>query len=240
MKNINGLNKRVLIIPDTHEPYTHQDAYKFLKAVKQKLKPEIVIHLGDETDGHAISFHDSIPDMDSAGAELIKAKKGLDELESIFPILDILESNHGSLIYRRMKAHGIPMDYIKPLKELYDKPKWNWHEDIILSTALGDIYLCHGKSGVYGKLAKELGISAIQGHYHSKFEITWHTTKVYEKFNMFCGSLVDREHLAFSYGKNHLPECMLGCGYISAHGYPNLIKMNLNKKGRWDGKLPKF
>lgn len=240
MKNINGLNKRVLIIPDTHEPYTHQDAYKFLKAVKQKLKPEIVIHLGDEVDGHNLSFHDSIPELDSASAELIKAKKGLDELERIFPKLTILESNHGSLIYRRLRSHGISMEYIKPLKELYEKPKWNWYEDVLLKTALGDVYFCHGKSGGYNKLAKEMGISAVQGHFHSKFEITWIKSKTLDIFNMLVGCLVDRDSMAFDYGKNHIPVCQLGCGYISAHGYPNLIKMNLNAKGRWDGKLPKL
>ena len=240
MIRINARGKKVLIIPDTHEPHTHKDAYKFLKAIKSKLKPDLVIHLGDEVDGAGISFHDKIPEMDNASRELIKAKKGLDELEKIFKEMYICESNHGSLIYRRMKSHGIPMDYIKPLKELYEKPNWHWHEDIIIDTDLGPVYFCHGKSATYGRLAKEMGCSAVQGHFHTKMEITWNMSAMNERFNMFCGCLVDRDHLAFSYAKNNMPLFQLGCGYISRHGYPNLVRMNLNKKGRWDNKLPSF
>jgi len=240
MKRINAVNKSVLIIPDTHEPYTHKDAYLFLKEIKKKLRPDIIIHLGDEVDGHSLSFHDSIAELDSGSVELQKAKLGLDELEGIFPKISILTSNHGSLIYRRLKSHGISMEYIKPLKVLYDKPKWNWYDEIVLSTALGEVYFCHGKTGAYGKLAKEMGMSAVQGHFHGKQEITWHLSATKERFNMFCGCLIDRDSMAFEYGKNHLPKPLLGCAYISKHGYPNLVKMNLKNNDRWDKKLPSF
>ncbi len=77
-------NKRILIISDLHCPYQHQDAVRFLKAIKSKYKPTRVILSGDEVDNHAISFHDSDPDLSSAGDELQKAIKALKkELESI-------------------------------------------------------------------------------------------------------------------------------------------------------------
>ena len=59
--------KSVLIISDTHIPYHHQDLIPFLKDLKNIMKPDKVIHIGDELDKHALSFHDSDPDLPSAG-----------------------------------------------------------------------------------------------------------------------------------------------------------------------------
>ena len=241
MKIINGKNKRTLVIGDMHMPYQHPDALKFLEAIKRKYKPDIVINAGDEVDGHAISFHPTDSDLASAGDELQKAidiihsPKGLYKL---FPKMDLLESNHGSLHIRKAKANGIPLRYIKSYQEIYDTPTWSWYDDIILKTKLGDVYLCHGKSGMYNKMSKEMGMSCIQGHYHSKFEVTWTKTALSERFNAFSGCLIDQRSLAFAYSKTNLPVALLGSIVVSREGYPRLIKMQLNSKNRWDGKLP--
>lgn len=125
IKRINAIGKSVLIISDTHFPYTHKDYYKFLKAVKKKYtdKNSIICHVGDELD------------------------------------------------------------------------------------------------------------------FHSKFEITYSKSPIVERYNMFIGCLVDLESLAFAYGRNNLPKPILGLGYIDKLGQPLLIKMQLNKKGRWNGKI---
>ena len=57
------MNKSILIISDTHIPYHHKDVIAFLKGIKKKYKPDRIIHIGDEIDSHAISFHDSDPDL---------------------------------------------------------------------------------------------------------------------------------------------------------------------------------
>lgn len=243
MHRINAKDRRVLLISDLHIPYHHVDAFKFLQAIKEKYlnKKSVVISLGDEIDGHAISMHPSDVDLFSAGHELelsiekIHCKGGLHDL---FPSLVLLTSNHGSLVYRRAKLHGLPLHTIKSYQEILETPKWLWYDDIVLETKLGDVYLCHGKSGAYNKLSKEVGCSAVQGHFHGKFEITWAKSINKERFNMFCGCLINETSLAFAYGKNHLPKPILGVGMLSESGYPRLIKMNLNKKNRWDGKLP--
>ena len=85
-KRINAFSKKVLIIPDTHIPYSHPDYIKFLSYLKDKYKPEIVCHLGDELDYHAISFHDSDSSLFSADKELDKAIIELQEgLHKLFP-----------------------------------------------------------------------------------------------------------------------------------------------------------
>jgi hypothetical protein len=237
MKKINAKNKSCLLIGDFHAPYHHADYLEFCKAVYKENQCDIVINMGDEVDGHSISFHDADQELFSAGHELELAIEHLSEWNKAFPKTYLLDSNHGSLVYRRAKHHGIPMAHFKQLKDLYETPKWSWHEEILLSTDHGNVYLCHGKTGTYNKLAKEMGCSAVQGHFHGKLEITWQNTGVQERFNMFVGCGINRKSLAFAYGKNHIPKPMLGCGVIDRSGIPKVYKMKLNKRGRWIKKL---
>lgn len=235
MKKINGIGKKILVIPDTHIPYAHPDYIKFLRYLKSKYEPDIFIHLGDELDYHAISFHDSDSSLFSADMELDKAIIELQEgLYKLCPKLYLLESNHGSLVFRKMKHHGIPIRVLKTLQELYGTPEWSWHHDILLLTNAGPVYMCHGKSSSYSKLAKDMGCSAIQGHFHGKFEITWHKTATGTRYNAFAGCLVNEESMAMAYAKNNLPKPILGALLIDSRGLPRLLKMQLNSKGRWD------
>ena len=91
-------NSSVLIISDMHIPYQHKDALDFLSDLKAKYKPTRVICMGDELDKHALSFHDSDPNLKSAGDELELSLPTIQELKKLFPKMDLLESNHGSCI----------------------------------------------------------------------------------------------------------------------------------------------
>jgi hypothetical protein len=112
--------KSVLIISDTHIPYHVPELMDFLKLLKKKYKPDRVIHIGDEVDKHAMSFHDSDPDLPSAGDELKLSLPIIKELEKMFPKMDLLDSNHGSLVFRRAFKHGIPKAYIKKYNDFLE------------------------------------------------------------------------------------------------------------------------
>ena len=109
--------KSVLVISDLHIPYHHPDAFEFLKALKKKYKPDLVVNIGDEIDQHAISFHNHHPDLKSPGDELREARKYVKELEQIFPEMTLVHSNHSSLIYRKAVAHGLSLEYLKTYNE---------------------------------------------------------------------------------------------------------------------------
>ncbi len=238
MKEINAKNKAVLLVSDLHFPYTHRDSLKFLDAVSNEYCPDIILSAGDEVDGHAISFHDSDSSLFNADKELEVALKHIEGLHKLFPKMFLCESNHGSLITRRLKSQGLPIRHLMPMAELYSTPKWEWFDDFLLTTRQNlPVYICHGKTGAYNKLAKEQGCSAIQGHFHGKFEITWAKSNIYERFNMFIGCLIDYQSRAFAYGKNNLPKPILGCGFLDKEGIPQLIKMGLKSNGRWDGRV---
>ena len=98
--------KRILIISDLHIPYHHRDSFAFLKEIKKEFKPDFIINIGDMLDFHAINMHQHDPDLYSPGHELKVSKKYVKELESIFPNVIEVDSNHSSLVYRRALKFG--------------------------------------------------------------------------------------------------------------------------------------
>jgi predicted MPP superfamily phosphohydrolase len=54
---------RILTISDLHIPAHHPQAFDFLKLLNKTIRPQIVVNGGDELDKHALSMHDSDPDL---------------------------------------------------------------------------------------------------------------------------------------------------------------------------------
>lgn len=227
----------ILIIGDLHAPFMHKDAVNFLKAVKAKYKPNKIIFMGDEVDSHATSYHEHDPDLHSAGDELKLAIKQLTPLYKMFPEATILESNHGSLIYRKALTAGLPSAVLKGYREILTAPKgWTWTFDLTIKTPLGPVHFHHGKSSTAEKLSKNLGMSACQGHFHNRFYISYWSSPVGLYWDANAGCLVDNKSRAMAYGKNNLQKPIVGC-LIILNGVPQLIPMVLNTSGRWTGKL---
>lgn len=228
--------RRVLVIGDLHEPYTHPDAYDFLRTVRDEYCPDIVVQIGDETDGHAISFHDSDANLDSAGVELEKAKLGLEKLHNLFPNLLLCDSNHGSLIYRRAKAHGLPVQFIKKYRDIlfpeHGAPGWSWGDAWDLNTPLGTVRLQHQVSGDLLLNAAHERKSMVIGHFHGKLDIQYAASSTALYFGAHCGCLIDNKSLAFAYGKLSRSKPILGCMVIT-DGCPQIIPMLLDDTGRW-------
>jgi len=236
-RKIVALDQSVLIISDLHFPNAHPDWYGFLNAIKENYKPDIVVNVGDEVDGHRWSFHDSEEALPSADKELQDAIEEIQHLRTLWPKMFLCESNHGSLIYRRLKHMGVPIRSLRSLKDLYETPLWSWSHEIVLETHQGNVTVVHGKTGAYNKLSMEHGTSSIQGHFHAKFELTWQASTERTIFNMLVGCLVDRDSLAFNYGKNIVKKPIMGVGWINELGEPALIRMMTDKDNRWTGKL---
>jgi hypothetical protein len=230
MFNLDARGKRVLIISDLHHPWAVDDWFEFLKNLSDKRKYDIIISIGDEVDGHGISFHENELGMPTASKELEMAQECMMLMATLFPKMYILNSNHGSLIFRKAKFNGIPYAFLKPLNELYGTPLYEWHDEILLKTNQGRTYLCHGKSSAYGRLAINLGCNAIQGHFHSKAEITYHKTIFGMKYNAFVGCLADRDKLAFTYAKSNIPDFINSVMEIDRNGKPDLILYRPSKK----------
>jgi len=231
------LAKSILVISDMHHPYAHPDIVAFLKAVKTKYKPDTVVCIGDEADFHDASFHDSDPDLDSAGIELEKAITSLKPIYKLFPKVTVVESNHGSMVLRKAITGKIPRKAIKSYNEILDAPKnWKWVFDVIIQTINGPVYFCHGKSATPGRLASLYGMSCVQGHYHEKAQITYISTPERLMFDAHTGCLADDKSLALGYNKVN-PKRPIVSILIILCGIPHIIPMVLNRNGRWTGRL---
>lgn len=246
-------NARVLLISDLHAPHQHPDALSFLVAIRDAIKPTRTISVGDETDYHDLSFHDSDPDLDSASAELEKARKFLRALAKELPDMDLAESNHGAMPYRRAHAHGLPSRLMRGYREvLFGEDDgtggvhfpgglgagWRWHPQIRLDLPNGSVgWVRHGYGNDLLRIARENGCCLVQGHHHGLLEARHARLLHREIWAMSVGCLIDPTHPAFAYGKSSRVQPVIGCGVI-LDGEPIAVRMPLDKRGRWTGRLP--
>lgn len=231
-------NSKILVISDMHIPYHHQDMVDFLKAIKKKYRPDRVVCIGDEVDKHAMSFHASDPDLPSAGDELEIAIAHLDDVYRLFPKVDIVDSNHGSMHYRKGKHNGIPRKYLRDYGEILEAPEtWKWHNNLKLKASDGSwIYFSHGLKKNALPVAQQFGMNFVQGHYHTEFSIQYSSSPDKLIWGMTVGCLIDDDSMAFHYNKVIHQRPIIGCGII-INGQPRLIPMVLNKNGRWNGEV---
>ena len=228
----------ILFISDQHFPFNHPDIIAFLGALKKAYKPTLVVNLGDEISGNALSFHEKDPDLMSPGDELKTAINRLQPLYKMFPDMHLVESNHGSLVYRRGKYAGLPRHVFKSYRSVLEAPKgWHWHKELIVHSSDGEpIYVCHGRTADGLKLSQSLGMRTIQGHFHEKFEVRYWANSLGLYWSVMAGCLIDDESLDFSYNKINLKRPMIGT-VVVIDGQPRLCPMILNSAGRWTGKL---
>lgn len=223
-------NSRILLISDMHIPYHHKKLLPFLEMLKKKYNPTRIIGLGDELDKHAMSFHDSDPDLPSAGDELRRSLPIIKEVETLYPEMDIVDSNHGSLAYRKAKHHGIPRHYIRSYNEVLEVGDgWKWHNDLVLDMSeygVPDVYVHHGKSNKAIKTSQAMSMSHVCGHFHESFGIEYWANPKGLYYGMNAGCLIDDNQLAFAYNNANLKRPIIGTGLI-IEGVPVLEAMPL-------------
>jgi hypothetical protein len=220
-------------------PYHHKDSLAFLKNLeKQYGEFDLVVNLGDMVDFHGISFHDSDPDLPSAGDELDLAIAACQDLESLFPDMYIIGSNHGDLPLRKFLSGGLPRKLIRSYNEIFEVGDgWKFVPDLTLKTngkSLPDIYFHHGikKNGL--QVANQRGQRIVQGHYHTEFNIQFSGNPNSLIWSMQAGCLIDDNALAFAYNKLTKDRPIIGAAVI-VDGMPVLEPMILNSEGRWIG-----
>lgn len=234
------MNDSILVISDLQIPAQHQDALDFLKEVKKNFKTTRTICIGDEVDFNALNFHQIDPDQKSARFELLDTIDILKGFYKAFPVVDVIESNHGALVKRRAKYGGLSSLFIRDMRDILEAPEgWSWHPEMVIRLSNGeDVKFIHGVESTILNAAKNFGMSTVQGHHHSRFELVYHT---YDKshrhiFGMTVGCLIDDSSPYFDYNKRTSKRPQLGCAVIK-WGVPLIIPMRLDKNNRWVGKL---
>lgn len=243
LPDLNKVYHRVMVIPDQHIPYHHPDMLPFLAWVKQMFRPDLTVNLGDEVDNHALSFHDSDPNLDSAGKELERSLPVLAEFVAQHPKQLICASNHGSLIHRRAKAHGLPVQYIKSYRDILFPGggakglSWQYEWIVRVPRAGGgynEILFKHQSANATADAAHNRVDGLVVGHNHGRFEVSYAASRDFLYWGGTFGCLIDKDAMAFAYGKETKNKPIIGCGII-LEGMPMLIPMQLDTNGRWVG-----
>ena len=231
--------KSILIISDLHAPYMHIDTPQFLYAIKKKYNPDKIISIGDEIDGASWSYHETDQSLPNPDEEINLAIHKLQPIYNIFPFMDIMDSNHGSLAVRKSKTSNIPKKYLRPNKEVIEAPQgWNWHNHLDLQMSNGQwVRFIHAIGSNVFNAAKDLGMSLVQGHYHTKLSSHIEFVQSLNKmiFGLQVGCLIDDKSMAFHYNKLIAKRPAIGSAVI-INGIPIPLAMILDKDGRWIGR----
>ena len=166
---------KVVVIPDTHPPYTDDRA--LIKGVFQYIKdskPDKVVMLGDHVDFYALSSFDKNPDrITGLQEEIDHLHWHLDELRKVHKgEIIYLEGNHEGRLVKYLKKHPeiSSLRVFKSPYKLLDLGKFNikygrsWsHKGVLFKH--GHIVRKHSGYTAKGELENE-GTSGVSGHTH--------------------------------------------------------------------------
>ena len=223
--------ENVLVIGDSHEPFTHRSYLKFCVRIHKEFKCTKVVHIGDLVDNHAISYHDHDPDGWSPAHEMERARESLAPWFKAFPRVLLCRGNHDRLVDRKSKTVGLPSEVFRPFREIWGLPS-GWKDDF--HHIIGGVKYIHG-TGYSGdlahlKAAHDNRMCVVMGHLHSVCGIDYSANEVDCIWGMSVGCGIDRKAYAFEYGREHKKKPILACGLVEYTKYgpnPRIFKMEL-------------
>lgn len=228
----------ILCISDTQFPFHHPDTFPFLQAVKNRYKPKLIIHQGDEVDFHCLGRWQTNPNGYGAQKELELALEAMRKLYKMFPKVYACTSNHTVRPLKKAFDAGLPSAFVRDYHEFLQAPKgWQWADRWVFDNIIFE----HGEnvSGPNAALnaARQNMLSTSIGHQHSYGGVKYYATHNQMIFGMNTGCLIDIDAYAFAYGKKSRVKPTLGCGII-LKGVPVFLPMLTDKKNRWTGVIP--
>ena len=209
----------ILVIADTHEPFSHKHYLDFCIETYEKFNCKHVIHIGDLIDNHAASYHEHDPDGYSHRREILQAQKKLKKWFGAFPKVKLCMGNHDELILRQGRTHGLASHVFKSYRDIYQLPK-GW--EYAFNFKINNVLYTHGTSysGKYphATACTAQRMSVVIGHLHSVAGVYWTASENDIIFGMAVGCGIDRKRYAFDYGKNFTRKPILGAGVVSDVG----------------------
>jgi len=221
MKNlITRKKENVLVIPDLHIPAHHPKFLAFLKKTYKKFKCTKAISVGDVVDLNSFGRWELIPEMPSPGDELKIVRKEIQKYYKAFPDLIITLGNHDIRFIKKMTSAGLPTEIAKSINEILEVPNWKFVNNITID----NVIYSHGTGSPANILTavQNTRMNYVRGHQHSKYEIQYTSGPKDTLWGMTVGCGVDRDHPAFSYGKDYIKKPILGCAVV-LDGVPQLI-----------------
>lgn len=232
------LGRNILVISDTHYPYHHPDTFAFLRAIKDKYAITGVVHVGDATDMHTVSYHENCYGALSPSEEYKQGKICLQNLEEMFPQMLMVSGNHGALNKRKAQTAGIPLVALKDENQLYElNAGWLWGDSFMFWVGDKKCLLTHFVGASTKNNAMKFAHCSCQGHAHSEAGVSYFNDFAEQRWSMSVGCLIDDKSPVFAYNKTCIVKRpVINCGVI-INGVPQVIPMDLDEDGRWTGIL---
>lgn len=212
---LDGNPDNILIIGDTHEPFSKDGYLKFCRDQQEKFNCGTIVHIGDLTDNHAVSYHEKDPEGRSAGDEFQMALSRCHQWYETFPEAYICIGNHDALPFRKAFTAGLPSHWLKSYQEMLDSPStWKWD----FTHEINGIIFQHG-TGLSGEMAsinaaRENRQSTVIGHLHTVMNTRFLASSKDLIFGMSVGCGIDHEKYAFAYGKQNTRKPVIACGVV--------------------------
>ena len=230
--------KNVGIIGDTHLPYCiketseHLSYLQFCYETFNRFGCSEIVHIGDECDNAALSFHQGEVEMPNITSEAEQAQKQLNEWYKTFPNVKGCVGNHSALPFRQATTAGIPKRFMKTYEEIWEAPKgWKWE----LQWEIDGVLYEHGTgtSGQNGARNRAIANrqSTVIGHSHSFGGVSYMASRSDMIFGLNVGCGISVNHMAFAYGKHFPKKPTIGCGGVLDEGRTGIfIPMDLGSK----------
>lgn|SRR3990167_1545191 len=208
----------ILVIPDTHDPFTHPKRDKFLGVLKREFRPEHVVHLGDMFDFASAGRWEKDPDGYSQCAEIEAGRESIKTMIELFPRMRICFGNHDLRVNKDAFRSGISNKWVRDMREIMSLPKnWQWN----MAWTIDNINFEHGDgfSGPQGALnaAKQRRMSTVIGHLHTTPGVLYSNNGRNTIWGMNAGSLINQEAYCFKYAAGSKEKACAGAGVVEIH-----------------------
>lgn len=205
---------RVMVVGDLHAPATHPGYLSFIQDTYAQWDCNQLVFIGDVVDLHAISFHSLELDAENVFQESELAAEHLSRWYTAFPKARVCIGNHDERVIRKASSVGIPEMMMRPYKELWDTPKWDWNYEFYID----GVRYTHG-TGTSGERpaytnARASMTSTVMGHTHTVGGVSFLAGPNGTIFGMNVGCGVDPQHPAMRYSRRWTKRPVLGCGVV--------------------------
>jgi len=228
VKKLKSKSNRVVgVFSDTHLPFMKEGYIEFVVETFKKYGVTDVVLNGDMVDNHALSRFNSHPEAVGPITEKDLAQKVINKLVKLFPNVYYVLGNHDLIPMRQAATLGLPETLVKSFAQLWDLPDtWIIAERHIID----DVIYTHG-TGSGGKdgainAAIRNRMSTVIGHSHAYAGIKYNNNGLDTIFGMNCGSGVDNDTYAMTYGKDYPNKPIISCGIIFSNTNGMVVVMN--------------
>jgi hypothetical protein len=215
-----------LVVSDLQVPYEAKAALEFVAAAAREFRVEVrepgrVLCVGDEVDFYHWSRFPRLPTAPHTPEQELEALRDkLRRWYAAFPFVKVCFSNHGGRILKRAAEAQIPEQLIRAHREILDAPSgWEWAEMWRVKASRQPFLVEHGHAGPQSVSAMRQrpalnGVNTVWGHAHAQPGVVHVETLGQRVWGMCVGSLIDRDQIAFEYGRNATWRAVNGIGVV--------------------------